>query len=96
MYDDMTSLSRVQIKGQITIPSELRKKYGLKEGALVSFVATDKGILITPQEVIAMDVLDKIGHVLKEKGVSLDEVIESGRYIRGVLTEEKYNLKSDT
>lgn len=95
MYDTMTNLSRVQVRGQVTIPSDLRKKYGLQEGDFVSFVPTEKGILITPQEVVAMDALDKIGEILQANGISLDEVIKKGREIRGDLLKEKYDFEDN-
>ena len=85
-------LSRLQKKGQVTIPVDIREKLGLKEGDLVAFIETDQGIMISPREAIAMDALDRIGDALGESGVSLEELIESGREIRGELIEEKYGL----
>lgn len=86
-------LSVVQEKGQVTIPSEIRKKLGLKKGDVVAFVETEQGVLISPQEVIAMEALDKIGAILEEKDVTLEELIESGRAVRGELVEKEYDLK---
>ena len=83
-------LSVVQEKGQITIPAEIRRKLGLKKGDRVAFVETKRGVLISPQEVIAMEALDKLGEMLKEKGITLEELIESGREIRGEIVKEKY------
>lgn len=82
------NLSVVQEKGQVTIPAEIRRKLGVKKGDLVAFIETERGILISPREVVAMEALDRIGQVLKERGISLEEVIESGREIRGQLLEE--------
>ena len=36
--------SLVTSKGQVTIPKELRDRFGIKPGALVDFTATDSGI----------------------------------------------------
>lgn len=91
----MTSLSKVQDKGQVTIPVEIRRRLGLKKGDLVAFIETDAGVFISPQEVVAMEALDKIGEMLKEKGITLDELIESGREIRGEMLEEKYGLTEE-
>ena len=87
--------SRVQKKGQVTIPAEIRDKLGIKEGDLVAFIETDDGILISPQEVLAMRALDRIGAALKERGISLDELIESGREERSNIIEEKYHLPKE-
>jgi antitoxin PrlF len=83
---------RVQEKGQVTIPLEIRRRLGLKKGDLVAFVETDKGVLIQPAEVIVSAALDLIGEALKTKGVGLDELIERGRNIRAELIEEEYGL----
>jgi len=88
-------LSVVQEKGQITIPAEIRKKLGLKRGDLVAFVETEQGVLISPQEIIAMDALDRIGEILKREGLTLEELMESGREIRGELLEKEYRFKSE-
>lgn len=87
-------LGRVQQRGQVTIPIELRRKLGIEEGGVVAFIETENGILISPQEVLAMDALDRVGSVLKERGISLEELIESGRQIRGQMFEEDYGPKA--
>lgn len=35
-------------KGQVTIPKEMRARYGLKRGSEVEFEAADGGVLIRP------------------------------------------------
>lgn len=85
-------LSIVQKKGQVTIPVEIRKKMGLKEGDLVAFVETEQGIMISPQETIAMDTLDKLGEALKARGMTLEELMEEGDKTREELVREKYHL----
>jgi AbrB family looped-hinge helix DNA binding protein len=88
-------LVRVQEKGQVTLPSDLRKKLGLKKGDIVLITETSDGILISPQEVITTKALDEIGAILKEQGLSLEELIESGRDERGLLIREQSDLNAD-
>ncbi len=85
-------LVRIQEKGQVTLPIEFRKRLGLKKGDLVAVSETDDGVLITPQEVIATKMLDQIGEALKERGLSLEELIESGRDSREELLCEQYGI----
>lgn len=85
-------LVRIQEKGQVTLPSDVRKKLGLKKGDLVAIVETPEGVLITPQEVVAAGALDRIGEALAEKGLSLDELIESGREERSQMISKHYGL----
>jgi AbrB family looped-hinge helix DNA binding protein len=85
-------LVRMQEKGQVTIPTEIRKKLGLKRGDLVAVVETPEGVFITPQQVLATKAFDSIGNILKEQGVSLEELIASGRDIRTDLLQEAYGI----
>lgn len=87
-------LVRVQEKGQVTLPTEVRRNLGIKKGDLVAVIETEGGVLISPQEIIATKALDRIGEVLKEKGVSLEELIESGREERDSIIEKQYDLQS--
>lgn len=89
-------LATVRKKGQITIPLEMRRKLGLKEGSVVVFVETEDGILISPREVLTVQALNRIEQALKEQGISLEELIESGREIRGDLIEEEYGLRGQS
>jgi AbrB family looped-hinge helix DNA binding protein len=47
-----TKVSRIQKRGQVTIPIEIRHKLHLEEGDLVAFIETSEGIIISPQEVV--------------------------------------------
>ncbi|HTE83984.1 MAG TPA: AbrB/MazE/SpoVT family DNA-binding domain-containing protein [Dehalococcoidia bacterium] len=85
---------RIQEKGQVTLPADVRRQLGLKKGDLVTVVATPEGAFIAPQELVAQKALDRIGDALRAKGLSLDELIESGREQRTQLIEERYGIKA--
>lgn len=84
----------IQENGQVTIPMALRKRYGLKKGDVVVFEETEDGLLISLKESMAMKLLDDIGNGLKAKGITLEELIESGRDAREGIIKEKYNLEA--
>ena len=86
----MKRVYTIQENGQVTLPAEWREKYGLKKGDLVTFQETDDGLLISPREALAMKLLDDIGEALKEKGITLEELLDSGEKIRQELYDEKY------
>ena len=88
-------LATVQKRGQVTIPIEMRRKLGIKEGGVVAFIEIKEGILISRREVLAMDALDRIGEALREQGTTLEELIESGREIRGQIAKEEYGLRAE-
>jgi AbrB family looped-hinge helix DNA binding protein len=52
-------------KGTVTIPAEIRKKYGLKKGSVVEFIETDEGILLIP--VVPLEELFGIDKARKEE-----------------------------
>lgn len=83
----------IQDNGQVTLPIEFRKKYNLKKGDAIVFKETDEGLVISPREALAMKLLDEIGEALKEKGITLEEMIASGEQIRKELIREKYGLE---
>lgn len=85
-----TKYSRVQKKGQVTIPLELRAKLGIEEGDMVTFTETSDGILICTQETQLMRALDELGAELRSAGITLEELIESGREGREGIMREKY------
>jgi len=89
----MTLYVRVQEKGQVTIPTKLRKKLNLKKGDTVMVVETKDGLLIKPAEVVLTEALDEMGKVLKADGITLEEWSERGRQIREKLLEEMYGTK---
>ncbi len=88
-------LSAVQAKGQVTIPAEIRRRLGLKTGDLVAFIETEQGVLISPRQIVATEALDEIGEALREKGITKEDLMASGRQIRGDLLEELYGLTDD-
>ena len=49
----MTMMSvRVQAKGQVTIPKQIRDKLNVQPGDLVVFMETDEGVIVKPAEVM--------------------------------------------
>lgn len=81
---------RLGRNGTLSIPSELLEKAGLSEGDFVAITETEKGLLISPQKSPWMEAIDELGRLLTEEGITLDELVESGREIRGEIYREKY------
>jgi AbrB family looped-hinge helix DNA binding protein len=90
----MSLYVRVQEKGQVTIPTKLRRKLNIKKGDTVMMIETKDGLLIKPAEIVLSETLDEMGKVLKADGITLEEWMERGREIREKLTEEMYGTKS--
>jgi AbrB family looped-hinge helix DNA binding protein len=88
-------VTKMQERGQVTVPVEFRKELGLGKGDLIAFEKVDQGLLLRPQEVVAMETLDLIGDALEKRGISLEELIDDGREIRSKLIEEEYGITAD-
>ena len=74
--------------GQVVLPAEVRQRLGVDRGGKVDLVETNEGVLIAREETIALAALDQIGAALAEEGVTLDDLIESGREERDALLQE--------
>lgn len=81
---------RIQEKGQVTLPADIRKRLGLNKGDYVAIEETPEGVLITSRAIAAIRALDAIGQELKEQGLTLEDMIESGKEIREELYREWY------
>jgi AbrB family looped-hinge helix DNA binding protein len=53
----MITTVRVQEKGQVTIPRDIRRLLKLKKGDLVTFISTENGVLIKTLDLAADDLL---------------------------------------
>jgi AbrB family looped-hinge helix DNA binding protein len=85
----------IQENGQVTLPIDFRRRYNLQKGDAVVFKETEEGLLISPKEAQVMNLLDEISEGLKARGVTLEELIASGREIRQEIYDEKYASEID-
>ncbi|MDP1713725.1 MAG: AbrB/MazE/SpoVT family DNA-binding domain-containing protein [Anaerolineales bacterium] len=92
----MTNYVRIQEKGQVTIPTKIRKKLNLRKGDMVMFVETEAGVLIKPAEVLVSQALDKIGESLRADGITPEKWNKRSRDIRKQLLEDMYGLKVES
>lgn len=92
----MNTYVRIQEKGQVTIPTKIRKKLNLRKGDVVMFVETEAGVIIKPAEVIIAQAFDKIGEALKADGITQEKWMKRSRSIRKQLLEEMYGLIDKT
>ncbi len=73
--------SRVSKKGQTTIPSVYRKKFGIEEGDRVVFEETDQGLVLKA----AVDVEDSAG--------SMSRYGDAGKLLERVLHERRKSFR---
>ena len=85
----------IQENGQVTLPKELRREFGLHKGDTVIFERTAEGWIVRKDEPDPLKLLDELGEILAARGVTLDELIASGRDIRGEIVREQYGVEPE-
>jgi AbrB family looped-hinge helix DNA binding protein len=82
--------TRVQEKGQITLPQEIREALGIKKGDFVAFELLEGAVMLKPAKLQHLEALTEIGKQLGALGINLDDLIESSRKTRKRLVKKKY------
>jgi len=76
----MTATTTVQVrrKGLITLPIELRRRYNLDEGDVLTCVDLGEGaFLLTPRVSQVARLGDQVARLMEREGVSLDDVLDT-------------------
>ena len=81
---------------RVVLPSDLREKLGLKGSRNVWVVETDEGVLLLTREAMNEREYQQVDAEFRKIGWSLDEMIESGREIRGELLKELDGIDGST
>jgi bifunctional DNA-binding transcriptional regulator/antitoxin component of YhaV-PrlF toxin-antitoxin module len=74
----MTMTIQIRKKGSLTLPVDLRNKYNLDEGDVFTLIDLGDGsFLLTPQVSQVNRLGDRVTRILKEEGVSLDDLLSA-------------------
>jgi bifunctional DNA-binding transcriptional regulator/antitoxin component of YhaV-PrlF toxin-antitoxin module len=86
----MTIAVQMRAKGSLTIPSELRQKYGFDEGDVFTLVELGDGsFLLTPRVSLVPKLVAEMEAIRTEAGVTLDDLLSGLPEVRRQLFEEK-------
>jgi bifunctional DNA-binding transcriptional regulator/antitoxin component of YhaV-PrlF toxin-antitoxin module len=73
-----TNTIQVRKKGSITLPMDLRTKYGVDEGDIFTLIDMGDGsFLLTPRISQVNRLGDRVADILSEEGVSLDDLLNT-------------------
>jgi len=73
-----TTTVHIRRKGVITLPAELRRRYGLDEGDLFTLLDLGDGsFLLTPRVSQVARLGDRVAKLMAEEGVTVDEMLEA-------------------
>lgn len=74
----ITNTIQVRKKGNITLPMEIRTKYGVNEGDIFTLIDMGDGsFLLTPRISQVNRLGDRVAEILSEEGVSLDDLLNT-------------------
>ena len=89
----MTVSITIQIrgKGSLTLPIELRRKYGLDDGSIITLIDLGDGSFLLTPIVTQVDRLgDRIAKAMENKGVTMDELLTALDEERERFYQEQY------
>ena len=75
----MDSTIQVRKRGVVTIPSELRERYGIQEGDTYQLVDMDGIFVLTPMMPMVPELAREIERYRREAGVSTEDLLQGLR-----------------
>ena len=81
---------QVRNRGAITLPKNIREKYGIKAGDAFCLVDLDGVFALTPMAPIVPELEREIEQARLEAGLSIDDLLQSLREQRQRYSQEKY------
>ena len=82
---------QMRAKGNLTIPSDLRQKYGFDEGDVFTLVELGDGsFFLTPKVSIVPKLVAEMEAIREEAGLSLDDLLSGLSEARRQLYAERY------
>lgn len=82
--------SHIRERGQLTIPKEVREEGALCDGEAVTIIPVGDSILVTPKKMGLEEARREIRKIMKNAGVSLEDLLEGLEEERTKLAEETY------
>jgi AbrB family looped-hinge helix DNA binding protein len=87
----MDTTIQVRQRGTVTLPSELREKYGIREGDTFRVIDLDGILVLTPMTPMVPELAREIERMRLEAGLSTEELLRALREQR-----EKYHAEAST
>jgi AbrB family looped-hinge helix DNA binding protein len=88
--DTMDATIQVRQRGSVTLPANLREKYGIREGDTFRVIDLDGIFVLTPMVSMVPELAREIERVRVEAGLSIEELLQTLREER-----EKYRAEPE-
>jgi bifunctional DNA-binding transcriptional regulator/antitoxin component of YhaV-PrlF toxin-antitoxin module len=87
----VSTILQIRGKGTLTLPVDLRRKYGLDEGAIITLIDLGEGSFLLTPVVTQLDRLgDRVAQALEAEGVSIDDLLAALDEERERYYQEQY------
>lgn len=86
--------AEIKSRGQLTIPKKIRVMSHLEEGQIVSIIPVGDSVIVTPRRLELDDARREIKRILKETGISPEDLLSSLKEERERLYQETYGKKT--
>ena len=86
----MDVVIQVRNRGVITLPSDLREKYGIENGDMYRLVDLDGVFILTPMVPMIPELAREIEQARLEAGLSVEDLLQGLREQRRRYSQEKY------
>ena len=91
----METTLQIRQRGTVTLPADLRSKYGIREGDTFRLVDLDGIFVLTPMVPMVPELAREIERLRLDAGISTDELIANLREQREQYYTETYTDKDD-
>lgn len=86
-----STIVQIRSKGTVTLPIELRRKYGLDEGNILKMIDLGDGSFLLTPIVTQVDRLgDRVAKAMADESVSTDEILTALDEERERFYQERY------
>ena len=86
----MEATVQVRQRGTLTLPAEIREKYGIQPGDTFRLIDIEGTMVLTPMVAMVPELAREIERLRLESGLSIDQLLVSLREQRERYHEERY------
>jgi len=90
-----TMTGEIKARGQITVPKKIRDLLEFEEGQIVTFFAIGDSVIISPKRLGLDEARRQIRRIVKESGLSEEEILLDLKSEREALYREKYGKRKN-
>lgn len=90
------SIVKLRERGQLTVPSKYRKDLNLEENDALNITKVGDVLILTTKKLVSDKLTGKFEKAMKDKGISLDDLLEDLKEQRTKYNKETYGAKTRT